>query len=212
MHEIFIKGGPLMYVLAGLSVWALAIFLFKIWFCIRNQVWQSTFIRQAEEALRQGKLKDWFRDGLKLRNPLFVFVRKILEKQQRSRVTPLEVQLIGDSIIGKLESFNKSLAVLVQLAPLVGLLGTVFGIIIAFQGIQQAGGVLSPLDLAGGIWQALITTAFGLIIAIIAMATLALSEASAERYRRLFNHFGNSFFTEEFTLVTEERKQHAGNS
>jgi biopolymer transport protein ExbB len=66
----------------------------------------------------------------------------------------------------KLESHLTSLAVISQVAPLLGLLGTVLGMVLAFLAVEQAGGTVDPSALAGGIWEALLTTVFGLSVAI----------------------------------------------
>jgi biopolymer transport protein ExbB len=74
---------------------------------------------------------------------------------------------------GKIEIYNLEkrlnvLATLAGIAPLIGFLGTVTGMILAFMRIESLGGNVNPSDLAGGIWQALLTTAFGLSVGIIA--------------------------------------------
>lgn len=66
----------------------------------------------------------------------------------------------------KLESHLTTLSVISQVAPLLGLLGTVLGMVRAFLAVQQAGGTVDPSSLAGGIWEALLTTVFGLSVAI----------------------------------------------
>ena len=69
-----------------------------------------------------------------------------------------------------LEKGLSTLATISGVAPLLGFLGTVTGMIQAFMQIQDLQGVVNPSDLAGGIWEALITTAFGLAVGIIALA------------------------------------------
>ncbi len=66
----------------------------------------------------------------------------------------------------RLESHLTTLAVISQVAPLLGLMGTVLGMVQAFYAVQQAGGDVNPSALAGGIWEALLTTVFGLGVAI----------------------------------------------
>lgn len=71
----------------------------------------------------------------------------------------------------------------VTTAPLLGLLGTVLGMIEAFQAMQTAGNTIKPADLAGGIWEALITTAAGMIIALIALILHSILDALVERFK-----------------------------
>jgi biopolymer transport protein ExbB len=66
----------------------------------------------------------------------------------------------------RLEARLASLAVISQVSPLIGLLGTVMGMVRAFLAVQQSGGEVDPSSLAGGIWEALLTTVFGLCVAI----------------------------------------------
>ena len=77
------------------------------------------------------------------------------------------------------------LELIVTAAPLLGLLGTVLGMIDAFQAMQASGDAVNPSDLAGGIWVALITTAAGMVIALTAMVIHALLDSQVEslRYR-----------------------------
>jgi len=66
----------------------------------------------------------------------------------------------------RLEARLASLAVVSQIAPLIGLLGTVMGMVQAFLAVERTGGDVDPSSLAGGIWEALLTTVFGLCVAI----------------------------------------------
>src|SRR3989338_4894271 len=78
----------------------------------------------------------------------------------------------------------QALAAITHLAPLLGLLGTVTGLVTAFHQIEILGGTVQPNDLAAGIWEALITTVFGLVIAIPAMAAYHGFESSADQTAR----------------------------
>ncbi|MCE8471205.1 MotA/TolQ/ExbB proton channel family protein, partial [Rhodovulum sulfidophilum] len=69
------------------------------------------------------------------------------------------------------------------IAPLLGLLGTVLGMIDAFQALQSAGAAADPADLAGGIWEALLTTAAGMAVAIPAAVALSWFESVADSAR-----------------------------
>ena len=77
-----------------------------------------------------------------------------------------EITRLAKSELQKLRSFLKSLEVIATITPLLGLLGTVLGMIKAFQKLQEAGTQVDPSILSGGIWEALLTTAAGLTVAI----------------------------------------------
>jgi biopolymer transport protein ExbB len=79
------------------------------------------------------------------------------------------IEIAGKEEAFKLEHRLGILANLAGVSPLLGFLGTVTGMIGAFRTIEQLGGAVNPSDLAGGIWEALLTTAFGLIVGIIAL-------------------------------------------
>lgn len=69
----------------------------------------------------------------------------------------------------------------VTAAPLLGLLGTVLGMIEAFRQLEAAGTRVNPSLLAGGIWEALLTTAAGMVVALVALTCLSILESLAER-------------------------------
>ncbi len=78
----------------------------------------------------------------------------------------------------------RALELIATIAPLLGLLGTVLGMIAAFQALQESGSRADPALLAGGIWEALLTTAAGMAVAIPASAALSWFEALIDRMRR----------------------------
>lgn len=92
-----------------------------------------------------------------------------------------ELERIGQARLSALRSHFRLLELVAALAPLLGLFGTVLGMIEAFQALEQAGGSVDPATLSGGIWQALLTTAVGLAVAMPAAAALAWLERRVER-------------------------------
>ncbi|HQJ47254.1 MAG TPA: MotA/TolQ/ExbB proton channel family protein, partial [Ignavibacteriaceae bacterium] len=105
------------------------------------------------------------------KSPVANIVRKGLNKYRygHDRVKDA-IENAGSQEISKLEKGLSVLASVAGIAPLLGFLGTVTGMIQAFMTIEELAGAANPSDLAGGIWEALITTAFGLIIGIPALA------------------------------------------
>lgn len=90
----------------------------------------------------------------------------------------------GSYALEQVETRLRALAAITHIAPLLGLLGTVTGLVTAFHQIEILGGQVQPGDLAAGIWEALITTVFGLVIAIPTMAAYHGFESNADSIAR----------------------------
>jgi biopolymer transport protein ExbB len=89
----------------------------------------------------------------------------------------------------QLENHLNTLAAIARISPLLGLLGTVTGMILAFKQVEALGGQVNVEVLAGGIWEALLTTAVGLSIAIPTMAAFNYFEARVEKTRSRMQYF-----------------------
>jgi len=126
-----------------------------------------------------------------------------IEKGERSRDEALK--RIGSEEIEKMEKHFKILSSISVVAPLMGLLGTVMGIIQSFQTIQQMGGQVDVNALAGGIWVAMITTAAGLIVAIPAqLGYLYFDKLVTERSNRMsyiITYLNEKFFEEKNSTI-----------
>ena len=93
-------------------------------------------------------------------------------------------RLAGDRLEG-LRAYLRPLEVIAGVAPLLGLFGTVLGMISAFQQLEQAGSQVNPAVLSGGIWEALLTTAVGLAVAILASGVIACCSQPRHELSRL---------------------------
>lgn len=184
---LFEKGGIAMYGLAGLSVYCLAVVLCKIYQCWQANVFDRSFI---EPALRNIARGDRLRalsalDGA--RGPVARMMRVSLEcmanREMPARSKEAEIQRVGSADIRQLESHLRGLEMAASVAPLLGLLGTVIGMIRSFAKLGQAGTRIDPTMLAGGIWEALISTAGGLAVAIPALAAYYVFDGMIERVR-----------------------------
>ena len=195
------QGGPIMYVLLVLSVLAGAIVLLKIGQFVRIGVRRGTAVTDA--AIDDIVAGDHEGARAKLgpcRNPVARVIEATLENSLNPRVVDVEVGRVGSREIRKMESYLRGLSGIAHLSPLLGLLGTVFGMIEAFRQVQAAGSEVDPALLSGGIWEALLTTAFGLTVAIPAMAAFYSLEGEVDRVRaamrdaaqRLTVHFGQT--------------------
>jgi biopolymer transport protein ExbB len=95
-----------------------------------------------------------------------------------------EIARVGGNLLTRLQSYFRWLEVIGNVAPLLGLLGTVIGMIGAFQALEEAGSKVDPSILSGGIWVALLTTAVGLTVAIPAVTALNLFESRLDVFRQ----------------------------
>ena len=102
----------------------------------------------------------------------------------------------GGDMLESLRSHLRPLEVIASLAPLLGLLGTVLGMIEAFRDLEQAGSQVDPAVLSGGIWQALLTTAIGLAVAMPVIVALNWLERAIDRCA----HEMDSVVTRVFTV------------
>lgn len=181
-------GGPAMVVLALMSVAALTVLILKLWEFSERQINARAFVSPALGAWERGQI-DVAQSALTgSPSPLAVVLRESMallgdarysEAQARERIERLALDQIEST-----RGWLRALELIGTLAPLVGLLGTVLGMIEAFQALQAAGDRIEPSILSGGIWQALLTTAAGLAIAIPAVIALHGFERRIERLQQ----------------------------
>jgi len=170
MWQLFLKGGPVMWPILFCSVFALAIIVDKFISLHRDRIDVHDFLKKLLEKLKRKDVGG----ALNLCDQYHVGVCRILKagilKFDRTR------EEIKESIeeaflyeVPKLEKNLNILATIAHVSPLLGLLGTVTGMVRCFHTIQvktMAFNPVSAADLAGGIWEALLTTVFGLVVAI----------------------------------------------
>ena len=185
IQQLFDLGGPIVMILMVLSVVALAIVLVKLFQFFRGRLLRHAFIRRALLAWSSGKPDTALDILAKARNPiarvlqtamshmLYAGGSEALAREESSRIATDELKALN--------SYLRGLELIASLAPLIGLLGTVVGMIIAFQDLQATGSRADPGILAGGIWQALLTTAVGLSIAVVVSGILSVLESAVDR-------------------------------
>jgi len=164
------KGGWVVTALIILSIVALTLTLAKAMQLFRLTWGQQPKLDQLVRNLSEANTSDLQGMLDKLRHPVATPIQPILAAQNRSPVdmdsVQNEVERLSLREMDALQSGLKPLGLIAAIAPLLGLLGTVLGMIEAFQRLQQAGNKVDPSILSGGIWEALLTTAAGLIVAI----------------------------------------------
>lgn len=186
--ELAERGGVVVWILLGFSWAALTIVLVKLWQFLRQRIWRRGWIDEAIDALRAGQRESAL---TRARAEAGVFGRVLAIAIQEHGRSDLpddglreEVTRAGDVELAGLEGHLRGLDVIATLAPLLGLLGTVLGMIRAFMQLEQAGSRVDPGMLSGGIWEALLTTAVGLAVAIPTSAALAWLESQVDGVRR----------------------------
>ena len=171
LFDLFQKGGPVMWLILLTSVVALYIIVERYLALRRAQGIPDGFTKQLREFIRQGDVKSAVLFAARYDIPLARVIKAGLSKIHRGyRRVQQAMEDQGRTEVGSLEKGMGVLATVAGVAPLLGFLGTVIGIAIAFEEIASAGGQVSADLLADGISQALYTTVFGLIVGIPAFA------------------------------------------
>ena len=170
MWDLIVKGGPLMFLIIACSVIAFAVLIEKLWHLRRAQINTEEFMEDIAETLKRNKILDAIDKCNAMPGPVAHILKAGILKHDRSRSEIREaVEDAGIHEVPRLEKNLGILATIAHITPLLGLLGTVTGMVRAFQVIEQKSVGLMPVnpgDLAGGIWEALITTVAGLAVAI----------------------------------------------
>lgn len=184
LMELVELGGPVVMLLMLMSVYGLAIVALKLWQFRSIRLGERSFIEPAIEAWRSG---DTQKAGKVLEgrpNPIAQAMNLVVKGSEAGIAEHSireEVARTAARDINILRRHFRPLEVIGNVAPLLGLLGTVIGMIAAFNQLEAAGSQVDPSVLSGGIWEALLTTAVGLVVAIPAVAMLNFLERSVER-------------------------------
>lgn len=168
MFDVLIRGGVLMIPIAVCSVLAVAIIIEKI---VKLRIARSTsrsFLFRIQNSLRLNRIDEARRACEMASGPVAAIFRAGLARANQSEERIRQaIKEAGEKEISILERHVGALGTLAGGAPLLGFLGTVVGMIRAFQQIERLGGNVNASVLAGGIWQALLTTAAGLAVGLV---------------------------------------------
>ncbi|RFC63328.1 MotA/TolQ/ExbB proton channel family protein [Fulvimarina endophytica] len=169
LYDLYELGGAVTLILLFLSVISLATFLLKIWQFAAAGVGRRGTSKKAVDRFVDGQERDALTIAQGGCSPVAVVVaaaiRGILFRPDARADVEEDVQRIAQERLHRLTAGLRLLEAIAQIAPLLGLFGTVLGMIEAFQAMQGAGSNIDPSQLAGGIWVALLTTAVGLAVA-----------------------------------------------
>ncbi|MEX0900170.1 MAG: MotA/TolQ/ExbB proton channel family protein [Gammaproteobacteria bacterium] len=169
MLELVQAGGWLMLPIILSSIIAAGIVAERLWFLQRDRVIPPTLVAQVRQRIANDQLDGGFVDALRESSPLGrVLAAGLANRDEPREIIKESIEDTGRHVVHELGRYLNSLGTVAGVAPLLGLLGTVVGMINVFAAIMEHG-VGNPGVLAGGISQALITTAAGLLVAIPAL-------------------------------------------
>ena len=181
-------GGPVIAIIAVISVATLAVVLYKLWQFRASGVGRHHALRAAVAAWDRGEAQAAHRTLTESRSYLAPVIARAFAGDPRDAVTTRRIEAEAEARFSRLERGFRFLDTVAQVAPLLGLFGTVLGMIEAFQALQAAGSQVDPSLLAGGIWVALLTTAAGLAVAMPASVVLSWFDARLAAERALADH------------------------
>lgn len=185
MRQIMDLGGPVILILIAASVYVLAVAIYKLWQFRMVGVGRHKALHAAVEAWDAGDRTAAVSNLSQSKSYLVPVVEMAF---QSTREDNDRLVSEAERRFAKLERGLRSIENVAQLAPLLGLFGTVLGMIQAFQALQEAGSQVDPSILAGGIWVALMTTAAGLAVAMPASIIHSWLEARMDEERGIADH------------------------
>jgi biopolymer transport protein ExbB len=204
-------GGPIVWILSAFSVIALTIATYKVW-----QIWLNRAISSAnaDKALIHLQANERRQAALLLKNlrcPRAKLIKQTLSLYEQRLLSDSDIKQesmrLARSSIHESGRYLRPLEVIAALAPLLGLLGTVLGMITAFQAMESAGSQVNPAILSGGIWQALLTTAVGLSVAIPVSLIHSWLESKVEGQAGAMQNDLQQLFTLEASLQQSNHKK-----
>lgn len=196
--NLFVLGGPVALVLVVLSIVALTIILVKVWQFKTMRIGHTHPAREALDIYRKGLASESLEVCSTSPNPAVLAVARAIRGHLRSlpdQAIREEVTRYGTDALESLRSGFRMLEIIASLSPLLGLLGTVLGMIDAFREMEQSGNQVNPALLSGGIWEALLTTALGLAVAIVVVVMLGFLERRVDRLSHEMSNIVTGIFT-----------------
>jgi biopolymer transport protein ExbB len=172
LFDLLERGGVAIWVIAALSVLALAVALWKLSTFLRQGVWSQGYKPDLDRWVETGAGA-----GPASRGPVAQVAAVAIAARENPALSDdqarEETERVAKALLAEARSGLRILDLTVTIAPLLGLFGTVLGMIDAFQALQTEGAAADAATLAGGIWEALLTTAAGMAVAIPASIALA---------------------------------------
>lgn len=204
--DLFEVGGPVVMILVALSVIALTITFVKIW-QFRTLKADPATVNKAIQLHRSSRSHDALSllqgSNHPVANTVAVAINGTLTPTLSEALVREEVFRFGSEKIEQLKLQFRTLEVIASISPLLGLFGTVLGMIQAFRQLALAGSQVDPAILSDGIWVALLTTAVGLAVAIPVVIILNWLERIVERTSHAMENAVTQVFTLDLTSSSE---------
>jgi biopolymer transport protein ExbB len=190
--SLIIKGGLVMIPIILLSIIGLALILERLWTLWRIRLNISQFSQEVFLHLERGQFQKALERCGKVKHPIAdVFKLGILNRTlKREEIEPM-MEREGDEQVQYLEQYLGALIIIIGVEPMLGFLGTIIGLIQAFMAWEQLGSNITVSALAAGIYQAMITTAAGLIVAIPYYVIYHLIVGKIKGHAQEMTYYGN---------------------
>ena len=192
-------GGPVVIALIGMSIIGLAVLLLKSWQFFSLHLDKRGFIEPAIAAWLKNDHKTMNEILDRSKNPIARVIetatRACSQQDVDSVIAREEVMRVATLQLANTRAYLRIIEVIAALSPLLGLFGTVLGMIEAFHRLETAGTAVDPAVLSGGIWEALLTTAAGLAVAIPAIIALNWLEHRIENFKLAMEDAMTRIFT-----------------
>lgn len=203
IFEFLNVGGPVVWILLLMSLVAVSIMVIKLWQFSKLKPERRSSIDKSLASWHKGDksaAKVMLNSKYSVEKVALVAMKGLTNTATNQSLLKEELNRIATLKLEQLRSYLRPLEVIATLSPLLGLLGTVIGMIMAFQQMADAGNQVDPSVLSGGIWQALLTTAVGLTVAIPVVAVHTWLERKIERVATLMNDVVTQLFTSQITV------------
>lgn len=210
LFNIINKGGPVVVILLGLSVIAMTIIILKALQFTFLRIGSKRKIDQILFHWEEGRIEEALALSQKQPGPIrtsLVGTMTALANGNHTASVREDATRLASNHLSSMRSNMRILDLISQIAPLLGLFGTVIGMIEAFHKLQNAGDQVNPATLAGGIWVALLTTAVGLAVAIPVSMALSWFDSRIERQRQVLENCLSALFTGRIADPNQQKRQ-----
>lgn len=185
VYAVFLKGGIMMWPLLLCSVVGLGVIVERMIYFFGMRYDRKVFEVELVGILERGDVEKAIEVSKKHRHPVAKVVKAYLENLERKEeVRRGIIMREGTLALAGAEQRIRVVATVAHVSPFMGLLGTVLGMVAAFATIESLENAVQPSQLAGGIWEALLTTVFGLMIAIPCVIMLQYFHSRVDRMSR----------------------------